>query len=199
MTGFNDKPTLSFNRVRLEPLTLQHEDGLREAVCDGRLWELAVTSAPAPDQVAAYIQTASATRTAFAVIDERSGKVVGSTSLYHIDEAVPRVEIGFTWYAQSVQRTHVNTSCQLMLLHRYSEHGVATRHRTAGRAKRRHPAPPPNPQRRQRARYGDVQYAARRVAGGAGGLAQAAGTGGGSPINKGRLNISDGLCFYNRL
>ena len=76
MTGFNDKPTLSFNRVRLEPLTLQHEDGLREAVCDGRLWELAVTSAPAPDQVAAYIQTASATRTAFAVIDERSGKVV---------------------------------------------------------------------------------------------------------------------------
>ena len=116
MTGFNDKPTLSFNRVRLEPLTLQHEDGLREAVCDGRLWELAVTSAPAPDQVAAYIQTASATRTAFAVIDERSGKVVGSTSLYHIDEAVPRVEIGFTWYAQSVQRTHVNTSCKLMLL-----------------------------------------------------------------------------------
>ncbi len=62
MTGFNDKPTLSFNRVRLEPLTLQHEAGLREAVCDGRLWELAVTSAPAPDQVAAYIQTASATR-----------------------------------------------------------------------------------------------------------------------------------------
>ena len=30
MTGFNDKPTLSFNRVRLEPLTLQHEAGLRE-------------------------------------------------------------------------------------------------------------------------------------------------------------------------
>ena len=116
MTAFDDKPTLSFNRVRLEPLTLQHEDGLREAVCDGRLWELLVTSAPEPDRVADYIQTASATRTAFAVIDETVGRVVGSTSLYHIDTTLPRLAIGYTWYAKSAQRTHVNTSCKLMLL-----------------------------------------------------------------------------------
>lgn len=82
--------TLRLNRVRLEPLTPQHETGLREAVCDGNIWELLVTTAPAPDQVAAYIQTALQTRTAFAVIDEDSGRVVGSTSLYNTDPAVPR-------------------------------------------------------------------------------------------------------------
>jgi len=116
MQNFLQPVTLSANQVRLEPLAPQHEAGLRQAVQDGELWKMLVTTAPAPEDVAGYIQAALATRTAFAVIDERSGKVVGSTSLYHIDEAVPRVEIGFTWYAQSVQRTHVNTSCKLMLL-----------------------------------------------------------------------------------
>lgn len=115
MPDFIHPPTLSLNRVRLEPLTMAHEAGLRDAVCDGELWNLAVTSAPRPDQVAAYIQAASA-RMAFAVVDEVSGKVVGSTSFYHIDPAIPRLEIGYTWYAKSAQRTHINTSCKLMLL-----------------------------------------------------------------------------------
>lgn len=109
-------PTLRLNRVRLEPLAPQHETALREAVCDGNIWELLVTTAPAPDQVAAYIQTALQTRTAFAVIDEDSGRVVGSTSLYNTDPAVPRADIGYTWYARSAQRTRINTCCKLMLL-----------------------------------------------------------------------------------
>ena len=66
--------------------------------------------------MAAYIQTALEMRTAFAVIDEERDKVVGSTSLYHIDEAVRRADIGFTWYAQSARRTRINTCYKLMLL-----------------------------------------------------------------------------------
>ena len=116
MTDFSSTPVLSFDRVRLEPLTTAHEAGLREAVCDGEVWKLNVTTAPEPDQVADYIRTAMQTRLAFAVIDEDTGKIVGSTSLYHIDPAIPRLYIGFTWYALSAQRTHINTACKIMLL-----------------------------------------------------------------------------------
>ena len=57
-----------------------------------------------------------ANRLAFAVIDEDTGKIVGSTSLYHIDPAIPRLYIGFTWYALSARRTRINTACKIMLL-----------------------------------------------------------------------------------
>lgn len=112
----NPPPALRLARVRLEPLTRQHEDGLRLAVADGNIWELLVTTAPAPDQVAAYIDTALASRVAFAVIDEDSERVVGTTSYYHIEPAIPRLDIGFTWYGKSAQRSRINTCCKLLLL-----------------------------------------------------------------------------------
>jgi RimJ/RimL family protein N-acetyltransferase len=111
--------TLELNGVRLEPLAASHAPGLLAAVRDGELWNLNVTSAPAPDQVEAYIAKAHAmwpTRLAFAVLDSRDGEVLGSTSYHDILADVDRVEIGYTWYAKSRQRSHVNTSCKLMLL-----------------------------------------------------------------------------------
>lgn len=107
--------------IRLEPLEPAHEAGLRAAAADGALWNLRVTSVPEPEQTAAYIETALAqraegSRLAFAVVDEASGQVLGSTSYHDILPAVKRLEIGWTWYAQRVQRTHVNTVCKLMLM-----------------------------------------------------------------------------------
>ncbi|RZA35999.1 MAG: N-acetyltransferase [Lysobacteraceae bacterium] len=110
--------TLEFNGLRLEPLAPHHEEGLRAAASDGELWKLRVTSVPEPHAAAQYIGTALDTRDriAFAVVDARSGLLLGSTSYHDILPAVGRVEIGYTWYAKSVQRTHVNTSCKLLLL-----------------------------------------------------------------------------------
>lgn len=107
--------------IRLEPLELAHEDGLRAAAADGQLWTLRVTSVPEPDQTRAYIETALTMRAeghrfAFAVIDEASATVLGSTSFHDILPAVKRVEIGYTWYAQRVQRTHVNATCKLLMM-----------------------------------------------------------------------------------
>lgn len=116
MTALLLSPTLSLKQVRLEPLNAAHEDGLREAVRDGELWQLLVTSAPEPDRVAGYIQTASATRAAFAVVDETVDKTVGCTAFYDIEPDIPRLKIGYTWYAKSAQRTRINTCCKLMLM-----------------------------------------------------------------------------------
>jgi RimJ/RimL family protein N-acetyltransferase len=113
--------TLEGHGVRLEPLTPAHEAGIRAAASDGRLFELWFTSVPAPDQVAAYIAGANEGMAAghmlpWAVRDAASGDVIGSTRYHDIVPAIDRVEIGYTFYAQRVQRTHVNTACKLLLL-----------------------------------------------------------------------------------
>jgi len=112
---------LSGRGVELVPLALDHEAGLRAAAADGELWKLRVTSVPEPDQTRAYIDDAlkardAGHRFAFAVRDAASGTVLGSTSYHDILPAVKRVEIGYTWYAARCQRTHVNTSCKLLML-----------------------------------------------------------------------------------
>lgn len=120
--------TLTFNGVRLEPLGMRHAEGLRAAAADGELWKLRVTSVPEPQDVEQYIATALDTpnRVAFAVIDASSGAVMGSTSYHDIVACIDRVEIGWTWYAKSRQRSHVNTSCKLLLLsHAFDTLGCA--------------------------------------------------------------------------
>lgn len=113
--------TLRDRGVRLEPLALRHEPGLAAAAADGELWKIRVTSVPEPGEVRSYIETAlqgreQGHRFAFAVVDDNSGKVLGTTSYHDIAPSVRRLEIGYTWYAKSVQRTHVNTSAKLLLL-----------------------------------------------------------------------------------
>jgi RimJ/RimL family protein N-acetyltransferase len=119
--AFVEPVTLRDRGVRLEPLALSHEEGLRLAAADGELWKLRVTSVPEPQDTRAYIETAlkgreEGHRFAFAVVEEATGKVLGCTSFHDILPAVKRVEIGYTWYCQSVQRSHVNTTCKLLLL-----------------------------------------------------------------------------------
>jgi RimJ/RimL family protein N-acetyltransferase len=113
--------TLRLRGLRLEPLALDHEQGLREAAQDGELWKLRVTSVPEPENTRAYIETAlkmreEGNRFAFAVMDDASGKVLGSSSYHDILPAVRRLEIGYTWYAKSAQRSHVNTTAKLLLM-----------------------------------------------------------------------------------
>ena len=119
--AFVNPITLESRGVKLQPLGLEHEDGLRAAAKDGELWNLRVTSVPEPENVAAYIQIAlkmreAGDRFAFAVLDANTGDVLGSSSYHDILPAVKRVEIGYTWYAARCQRTHVNSTCKLLLM-----------------------------------------------------------------------------------
>jgi RimJ/RimL family protein N-acetyltransferase len=119
--AFVEPITLAARGIHLEPLGLQHEAGLQAAAADGELWNIRITSVPEPHNVRAYIETALAAREAgnrfaFAVVDDATGKVLGSTSYHDIVPAIQRVEIGWTWYGKSSQRTHVNTTCKLLML-----------------------------------------------------------------------------------
>jgi RimJ/RimL family protein N-acetyltransferase len=112
--------TLEGHGVRLEPLKPEHEKGLAEAAQDGKLWELWFTSVPAPGETAKYIDTAlqgqkDGHMLPWVVRESSSGKIVGSTRYHDIIAAADRVEIGYTWYAKSWQRSHINTACKLLL------------------------------------------------------------------------------------
>jgi N-acetyltransferase len=113
--------TLERPPVRLEPLGPEHENGLAAAAADGQLWQLRVTSVPAPDETATYIASAlqmrqQGSRLAFAMLDSASGQVIGSTSYHDIVPTVERLEIGYTWVRASRQRTAVNTTAKWLLM-----------------------------------------------------------------------------------
>lgn len=118
----NTEPvTLEGHGVRLEPLTPDHTDGLIAAAEDGKLWELWFTSVPSAAQTAAYIADALAGQgqghmLPWAVRDLVTDTIVGSTRYHDIVPSVDRVEIGYTWYSASRQRSHVNSACKLLLL-----------------------------------------------------------------------------------
>jgi len=120
MSLWTAAPTLRGTHVALEALTPAHADGLRAAVEDGRLYELWFTSVPEAKDVPAYIDGALAKQArgeqlCFAVRDA-DGRVVGTTRYYELAPEVPRLQIGYTWYAASVQRTGLNTEAKLLLL-----------------------------------------------------------------------------------
>lgn len=119
--AFVEPVTLSARGVTLVPLAPEHEDGLKAAAADGELWNIRVTSVPEAHQTRQYLDDALAMRAAgnrfaFAVTESATGTVLGTTSYHDILPAVKRVEIGYTWYAKRCQRTHVNTTCKLLMM-----------------------------------------------------------------------------------
>ncbi len=119
--AFVEPIKLSARGVELVPLDLGHEAGLRAAAADGELWNIRVTSVPEPEQTRKYIEDALAMREAgnrfaFTVTDATTGTILGCTSYHDIVPAIKRVEIGYTWYAKRCQRTHVNSTCKLLMM-----------------------------------------------------------------------------------
>ena len=113
--------------VVLEPLSLDHVPSLETAAADGELWNLTVTSVPPPGQARGYVEKALQGQAEghmlpFAVRETGSGDIVGSTRYYEIDAALPRLAIGYTWYAKRWQKSHLNTACKRLLL----EHAFET-------------------------------------------------------------------------
>jgi RimJ/RimL family protein N-acetyltransferase len=118
---------LQDDHVVLEPLSLDHVPALETAAADGELWNLTVTSVPPPGQARDYVEKAlqgqaDGLMLPFAVRETGSGDIVGSTRYYEIDAELPRLAIGYTWYAKRWQKSHLNTACKRLLL----EHAFET-------------------------------------------------------------------------
>ena len=109
--------TLTGEHATLRPLERAHHDALCDATRDGELWRLWYTSVPSPEGMAAEIERRLSlpSMLPFTVFDA-AGRVVGMTTYMNIDATHKRLEIGSTWYAQSAQRTSLNTACKRALL-----------------------------------------------------------------------------------
>jgi RimJ/RimL family protein N-acetyltransferase len=113
--------TLEGSCVRLEPLSPSHQDALVKAASDGELWTLPYTIVPSKETIAEYIEKTLASQAQgleqpFTIVDKQRGEIVGSTRYTQIKLAHRKLEIGYTWLAQSAQRTAINTEAKYLLL-----------------------------------------------------------------------------------
>jgi RimJ/RimL family protein N-acetyltransferase len=114
--------TLQGEHVAVMPLGVEHHDALVDVVRDGEIWNLWYTKVPSPEGMQADIERRLGLRERgsmlpFVIVDKARNKIVGATSYMNIDADNRRVEIGSTWYAQSAQRTGINTECKHLMLH----------------------------------------------------------------------------------
>ena len=121
MNNWLNETILKGNSVHLIPLKAEHQSALLEASSDGELWKLWYTSVPSKDSIDSYLEYAFSEQAAgrallFAVVDKQTQQIIGSTRYCNADNLNRRVEIGYTWYAKSYQRTGVNTECKYLLL-----------------------------------------------------------------------------------
>jgi RimJ/RimL family protein N-acetyltransferase len=121
MSIFTAPTTLEGHGVRLEPMELEHEAALQAAAADGQLWLFHFTAVQEPENTRAFIETALADcaqgiRRPFVVRELGGNRIIGATSYHDILPPARRVEIGYTFYAQSWWRTHVNTACKWLLM-----------------------------------------------------------------------------------
>jgi RimJ/RimL family protein N-acetyltransferase len=120
-TTWLNEITLTGKLVTLTPLKPEHASALVAAASDGNLWELWYTPVPSSTTIDAYLTQAFNDQAAgsalpFAVIDNSTKKIIGSTRFWNADNVNQRAEIGCTWYAKSFQKTGVNTECKYLLL-----------------------------------------------------------------------------------
>jgi RimJ/RimL family protein N-acetyltransferase len=107
--------------VDLIPLSAEHIEGIKAAAADGELWQLFFTTVPSPELTQQWLNIALEAQQQgkalpFVVIRKADGEIIGATRYCNIDQANRRLEIGYTWYAQSVQRSGINTECKRLLL-----------------------------------------------------------------------------------
>lgn len=107
--------------ITLLPLEKAHLPALRAAAADGELWRLFFTTVPTPENTENWFDIALEAQSQgkalpFTVLRNSDQKIIGSTRFCNIDKNNQRLEIGYTWYAKSAQRTNINTECKRALL-----------------------------------------------------------------------------------
>lgn len=121
MKKWLEKVELEDELVKLIPLQKEHRSALIRAASDGELWNLWFTSVPSEETIDSYIDFALSEvnndkALPFIVLDKTTNEVVRSTRFCNATPHHKRLEIGYTWYSKSYQKTGVNTACKHLLL-----------------------------------------------------------------------------------
>lgn len=137
MSRWLEETQLTGERVVLLPLQRNHASHLVEAAADGKLWDLWFTLVPSKSTINNYIDFAldekdQGRSLPFVVVDKATGNIIGSTRYCNATPEHKHLEIGYTWYAKSYQRTCINTECKYLLLsHAFEKLGaIAVEFRT---------------------------------------------------------------------
>ncbi len=123
--------TLSTNKVTLRPLTLEHLDDFYRAGAFPEVWRWSLpdkcTSKATTQNWLNYSQVMAdkGEHVPFAIFDNESGELVGSTRYCSIKPEDRNVEIGFTFITPKYQRSYINTHAKYCLLkHAFEELGA---------------------------------------------------------------------------
>lgn len=129
--------SLETNNIKLIPVKKSYKEDLLTAAGDGNLSELWFSSVPDFSSIDTYIEKAvddfrQDKGLAFVVVDKKANKIIGTTRYTNATPEHRRLEIGYTWYSLSYQKTHVNPECKLLLLtHAFEElNAIAVEFRT---------------------------------------------------------------------
>lgn len=126
---FNPQPViLATNKVTLRPLSIKHLDDFYRAGAFPALWRWSLpnqcTSKEKSEAWLIYSEQMmdKGEHVAFAIFDNQSGELVGSTRYCAINRDDRNLEIGFTFITPKYQRTYVNTHTKYCLLkHAFEE------------------------------------------------------------------------------
>lgn len=114
---FELQPTLIGSLVELRPLRSEDHDALYAAASDPLIWE----QHPEPDRYTRevfqrYFDGAMESRGAFAVIDRKSGRIIGSTRYHDYKPEESQIEIGFTFLTREFWGGEYNGEMKRLML-----------------------------------------------------------------------------------
>jgi RimJ/RimL family protein N-acetyltransferase len=113
--------TLKGDRVTLIPLKIEHLDGLFDAIIHEDVWAYRLEKITTKEGLQKFMQVALDGEKekeifAFTIIDNDSGKIIGTTRFADISPDNHFLEIGWTSISPEVMRSKVNTECKYLLL-----------------------------------------------------------------------------------
>lgn len=115
--------------VRLVPLSVDHAEALFPSASDPEVWQWMLRPRPGSlIEMQAMIgrMLADRARRSFTVQRLTDGAVIGSTSLYELDLAEGRAELGTTWFDRSCWGGPYNAESKLLLFsHAFDDLGLA--------------------------------------------------------------------------
>ncbi|MEK4007071.1 GNAT family N-acetyltransferase [Paenibacillus sp. FSL H3-0333] len=112
---------LAGNVIRLVPLAEEHKLELKKLLHNPQIWEYTWRQISSEEEAGQLVDTALANGAVgkeipYVMVEQASGRIVGTTRLMHLDRTHRNAEIGCTWITPEYWRTAVNTESKLLLL-----------------------------------------------------------------------------------